>query len=66
MFFVETSFNIKFAKLGAAFKAYNALSPREFTLDPIIKGSDCLADSEYELVETDELHVLYATHPVSS
>jgi hypothetical protein len=63
--FSDTSYFLKFAKVCAAKRAFDALNTegREFTYDDIILGSDCLKDVDYNFVESEELHVVQAKKP---
>lgn len=62
---IDASYDLKFAKYMAAKKAYDQLSDgREFHYDPVIKGDECLKDTEYTLIESDEVHVVHANKQV--
>jgi hypothetical protein len=59
-FLIATRNDLKFAKLGAAKKAYDTLTGWNFKYDDIIKGEDCLDEEEFNLVESEQLHIVHA------
>jgi hypothetical protein len=60
------SSELKYAKYGAAKRAYDSVSETEFTLDDIIMGSDCLEEHErvHAFRGSQELHVVHSKNPV--
>lgn len=59
--FQYSSTNFKYAKLGAAKKAFEGLSGRPFRLDEVLIGDDCLDEKEFVLLETEQLNIIHTS-----